>query len=75
MNSRSRDEQECAQASSYDRQLFDNLASQMIGDRPGCGGKTIIHCRKKQSSHPLPTRKGGLWRIRRLRRTPHPAET
>ena len=45
MSSRSRDEQECAQASSYDGQVFDNLAPQMTRHRAlprGEDWKTII---------------------------------
>ena len=56
----SRDEQECAQASSYDREFFDNLASQVTGHRPGRGGKAPIHRWKRAVFPPLSNLKGRL---------------
>jgi hypothetical protein len=57
----SSDEQECAQAFSYDVQLFDNLPPQTTGHRAGPGGRRpSLILADKQCSQAFSTRKGGL---------------
>jgi hypothetical protein len=45
------------------------------GTGPATGGRPSLILVEKHVVPPLPTRKGGLWRIGRLRRTLFPAET
>jgi hypothetical protein len=55
----SRDEQECAQAPSYDGQVFENLAPQTTGHWPCHGGTTIIDsCRKACRPSPSNSKRG-----------------